>query len=151
VSDIMQELWGKRVAAFIIDMVIVTLLLWVVIAIVYPLIALANIFSILSFWIILAAILIIGYFTFFEGKYGASLGKIIMRLKVKALQGKMDYKKAFIRNLSKILWVPMIVDLIIGFAGGSPRDRYLNRLAKTEVVGPEEVDKTEIIVDRSAS
>ncbi len=147
----MQGLWGKRLVALIIDMAILTLLLWVIIAVIYPLIALANIFSILSFWIILAAVLIIGYFTYFEGKYGASLGKDVMRLRVKALQGNMGYRKAFIRNLSKILWVPLIVDVIVGFAFGSPRDRYLNRLAKTEVFEPEEVEKSAIIVDKSAS
>ena len=147
----MQGLWGKRLVALIIDMVFITLFLWVVIALIYPLIALANIFSILSFWIILAAIVIIGYFTYLEGYYGESLGKNIMKLRVRALTGKMDYRKAFIRNLSKILWIPLIVDLIIGFAFGSPRERYLSRLAKTEVVGPGEMKKSAVVLDKSTS
>jgi uncharacterized RDD family membrane protein YckC len=147
----MQGLWGKRLAALIIDMVFITLFLWVVIALIYPLIVLANIFSILSFWIVLAAIVIIGYFTYLEGNYGESLGKNIMKLRVRALTGKMDYRKAFIRNLSKILWIPLIVDQILGFAFGSSNERYLSRLAKTEVVGPGEMEKSEIVVDKSTS
>jgi uncharacterized RDD family membrane protein YckC len=130
----MSGLWKKRFVALLIDVIMVTLFLWVIIAVVYPLIAITNMFSILNIWIPLAAILIIVYFTYFEGKYATTPGKKVMKIKVEAIKGKMGYSKAFIRNLSKILWLPLIVDVIIGFFMGKPRRRCLDRLAKTQVV-----------------
>ncbi len=44
----------------------------------------------------------------------------------------MGYSKSLLRNISKFLWIPLFMDLIIGFAVGS-RDRYLDRLSKTYV------------------
>ena len=132
--DNMPGLWGRRLVALIIDAVIITLFLWVILALIYPLIAFANLFAVAGFWLPLTAVVIIVYFTYFEGKYGLTPGKSIMKLKIKASNGDMDYRKAFIRNLSKILWLPLIPDVIIGFAFGSPRKRYLDRLAKTEVI-----------------
>jgi uncharacterized RDD family membrane protein YckC len=129
----MQGLWNKRLIALIIDATIITLFLWILVALIYPLIALVNLFPILNLWLPLAAILIISYFTYFEGKYSVTPGKTVMKLKVKSLEENMNYRKALIRNLSKILWLPLIADIIIGFAFGRPRQRFLDRLANTEV------------------
>lgn len=130
----MQNFWSRRFAALIIDMVILTLLLWIITAITYPLIAAANVFVILNYWLLLAALLIIGYFTYMEGKNSVTLGKIIMKLRVNSVDGNMNYKKAFLRNLSKILWIPMILDVVLGFISGSSNDRYLDGISKTFVV-----------------
>lgn len=130
----MAGLWGRRLVALIIDAVIITLFLWVILALIYPIIAFAKLFAIVGFWLPFAALVIIVYFTYFEGKYGLTPGKRVMKLKVKGLKGDMNYSKALIRNLTKILWLPLIPDVIIGFALGSPRERYMDRLAKTEVI-----------------
>jgi uncharacterized RDD family membrane protein YckC len=130
----MQNLWGRRFAALIIDIIILTLLMWILSAILYPLISAAGIFNFLNYWIILAALIIIVYFTYMEGKSGSTLGKRMLKLRVKALEGNLDYKKSFIRNLSKILWVPIILDLILGFALGDSNDRFLDKVSRTFVV-----------------
>lgn len=135
----MPSLWGKRLVALIVDFVIVTLILWVLVAVIYPLIALLNALVLFNIWIPLTAIFIVAYFTYFEGKHRTTPGKSIMKLKVRAKEGEMGYKKALIRNLSKFLWLPLIVDVIVGFAIGN-QERYLDRLAKTEVVKTEEVE-----------
>ncbi len=145
----MPGLWGKRLVALIVDFLIITLILWVVVAVIYPVIALLNIFALFNIWVPLAAIVIVVYFTYFEGKYSTTPGKNIMKLKVMATKGKMGYKKAFIRNLSKILWLPLIIDVIIGFAMGKPRERYLDRLAKTDVVKTEEVESPHEVFEQS--
>ncbi len=147
----MQGLWGRRFVALIIDIVIITLFSYIIVALIYPVIALTNTFQVLGVWLPVVAVIIIVYFTYLEGKYGATLGKNLMKLKVKAQKGDMDYRKAFIRNLSKILWVPLIVDLLVGFAFGSPRKRYLDRLAKTEVVNSEDVVKSKQNLDKSTT
>jgi hypothetical protein len=46
----------------------------------------------------------------------------------------MSYKKAFIRNLSKILWLPLILDVILGFLMGDSNDRFLDKVSETYVV-----------------
>jgi uncharacterized RDD family membrane protein YckC len=136
----MAGLWGKRFAALFVDFIMITLFLWVIIALLYPVIAMANLFALLNVWVPIAAVIIIVYFTYFEGKYSTTPGKNLMRLKIKALNGEMNYKKAFIRSLSKILWLPLILDVIIGLFMSSPKKRLLDRLAKTEVVVLDEVE-----------
>ena len=129
----MQNFWGRRFLALIIDAVTVTLVLWVISAVIYPLIAVANIFTVLNYWLVLAAFIIVGYFTYLEGKDGATLGKIMMKLKVNAADGDMNYKKAFLRNLSKILWIPLVLDVILGFIFGDSNDRFLDGVSNTVV------------------
>ncbi len=136
----MAGLWGKRFAALVVDFIMVTLFLWVIIALLYPVIAMANLFALLNVWVPIAAVIIIVYFTYFEGKYSTTPGKNLMKLKIKALKREMNYKKAFIRSLSKILWLPLILDVIIGLFMSSPKKRLLDRLAKTEVVLLDEVE-----------
>jgi len=147
----MQGSWGRRFMALVIDAVIITLFSWILVALIYPVVALTNSFQVLGFWLLLLAFIIIVYFTYFEGKYDVTPGKNLMKLKVKSLNGDMSYRKAFIRNLSKILWLPLIVDLLVGFIFESPRKRYLDRLAKTEVVKFEEVEKSKQRLGHSIS
>jgi uncharacterized RDD family membrane protein YckC len=131
-QDERQSLWGKRFLAILVDALIITLFLWVLSALMNPLVALTNSYDVLNYWPILAGIIIVSYFTYLEGKQGITIGKKLMKIKVVPLEGKMNFKKSFLRNISKFLWLPLVVDLIIGFALGS-RDRYLDRLSKTYV------------------
>lgn len=69
-----------------------------------------------------------------EGKWRETLGKRMIRIKVTALEGEMDYKKAFIRNLSKIYWLPLLFDFFIGWIIGDSKRRFLDKMANTVVV-----------------
>ncbi len=139
----MEKLWGKRFTALLIDIIAVTLVTWIISALIYPLIAMAGIFSILNYWLILTIILIMGYFTYLEGKYSTTLGKQVIKLKVITDEGKMDYKKACLRNISKILWIPLILDVIVASAAKISKIRYLDKIASTNVVSNEIIDKGE--------
>ncbi|MGB9936836.1 MAG: RDD family protein [Methanobacterium sp.] len=130
----MESLWGKRFLALFIDAVVVSLILWILSALIYPLIAITGTYGVLNYWFILAAILIIGYFTYLEGNYNTTIGKNIVKIKVIADNGEMNYETAFKRNLSKILWLPLIVDIIVGYASGDSKSRYLDKFAGTNVV-----------------
>jgi uncharacterized RDD family membrane protein YckC len=147
----MPGLWKKRFVALMVDFLIISLLLWVLVAVIYPVIALLNLFALFIIWIPIAAVLIVAYFTYFEGKYSTTPGKSVMKLKIRAQEGKMTYRKALIRNLSKILWIPLVFDVIIGFARGKPRERYLDRLAKTEVIKTGEVERSQTNLEQSTS
>ena len=134
----MENFWGRRFAALLVDIVIVTLLLWIISSLIFLLMAGLGIFSVLNYWIFIGAILIIAYFTYMEGKTSSTFGKRLFKLKVKAKDGDMNYKTAFIRNLSKILWVPLIVDVILGFIFVDSNDRILDKVSETYVVNVEE-------------
>ncbi len=130
----MEKLWVKRFAALLIDFLVITLIIWITGALTYPLIAITDTFYILNYWLVLVVLIIIGYFTYFEGKNGATVGKNILKIKVIADEGQMNYKKALIRNLSKILWIPLILDVLIGLVAGNSKLRYLDKIAGTDVV-----------------
>jgi len=144
-----MQLWGKRVAALIIDFFVISLVIWIISALLYPLIALAGGFGILNYWLLLVALIIIGYFTYLEGNYNTTFGKTIMKIRVEADKGNMGYKKALVRNLSKILWVPLIIDLLAGYASGNSKIRYLDKIAGTDVVSLETEDKKPLRTEKS--
>ncbi len=125
-------LWRKRLQAIIVDALIVTLVLWVLSALINPLVAITNSYGLLNYWSLLAGVIMVAYFTYLEGKHGDTVGKKLMKIKVVSLEGPIDFKKAFLRNISKFLWLPLVVDLITGLALGN-QDRYLDQLSKTRV------------------
>lgn len=130
----MENFWGRRFAALLVDIIILTLFMYVVSAIVFLLFAQLGIFSVLNYWIFIAAIIIIVYFTFMEGKTDSTLGKKLFKLKIKAVNGNVGYKKAFIRNLSKIYYFPLIADVILGFIFGDSNDRILDKISGAYVI-----------------
>lgn len=130
----MENFWGRRFAALLVDIIIITLFMWIVSSVIFMLLAGVGIFSFLNYWIFIGAILIIVYFTYMEGKTNSTFGKRLFKLRVEVVKGSMDYKKAFIRNLSKILWLPLILDVILGFLMGDSNDRFLDKVSETYVV-----------------
>jgi uncharacterized RDD family membrane protein YckC len=130
----MDNFWGQRFLALLVDIIILTLFMYVVSAIVFLLFAQLGIFYALNYWIIIGAIIIIVYFTFMEGMTSSTLGKKLFKLKVKAVNGNMSYIKAFIRNLSKIYYFPLVLDVILGFIFGDTNDRILDKISGTYVI-----------------
>ncbi len=137
----MEKLWKERFFALVIDVFVITLVIWIIGALIYPLIALVGGFGIFNYWVILTIVLIIGYFTYLERNYNTTLGKTILKIKVTSDEGELDYRKTFIRNLSKILWVPLILDVIVGYAYGDSKIRYLDKIAGTGVISLADEDK----------
>lgn len=130
----MENFWGRRFAALLVDIAILTLFMWIVSAILFMLMAVLGFYSILNIWVFAGAVIIIAYFTYMEGKTSSTLGKKLFKLKVKAVQDNMNFKKAFIRNISKILWLPLILDVLLGFLLVDSKDRYLDKVSGTFVV-----------------
>ncbi len=130
----MGNFWGRRLIALIVDIIILTLFMWILSGIVFVITAGIGVFSTLNYWIFIGAIIILAYFTYFEGKTGKTLGKRMFNLKVVAEDGNLTYKKSLIRSLSKILYLPLILDLILGFIFVKSNDRFLDRVSGTQVV-----------------
>src|ERR1700758_3856603 len=74
------------------------------------------------------------YSALFEAVIGGTIGKKLLSLHVVALDGMMDLPRALVRNASKIFpfGIGIILDFLIGAASqGDPRQRYLDRVART--------------------
>lgn len=139
----LQDHWLRRLVAFVIDSIIVgvfTLVIAAIISLPFMLMALTtglpwyvlNPFSFPFF----AGILSILYFSLMEAYYGTTLGKNIMNLKTVKLDGqKPALDLAFLRNASKIYWILILLDTVIGLATpGNPYQRITDRVAGTTVV-----------------
>ena len=145
----LQNLWIKRVIAFIVDSIIIGII-FVITSIIFAVLLLpvrlitVDIFTGLFAGVstILSPLIVYGYYTIFEGSYNATIGKMFLGLKVMPLRGgRMSYKKAFVRNLTKpwnwIIAVLFLLDLLVGFATeGDPRERFMDTIAGTVVVIP---------------
>lgn len=145
-----QEHWFRRAVAYIIDWIIVTIVTAIIALIIGALIGFASLaisgptfanffvpfssFGVEFFG--LSGLFFLLYFAFSESIYGKTIGKNLMGLKVVTTDGsKLDLGKTFIRNVSKIYWLLLLLDLIGGFfLTVKPGQRFLDKLANTIVV-----------------
>ena len=133
----LQEHWIKRAIAYIIDSIIVGVATAILLAIaLFPSfianpVTFVNIFS----FPFAMGLLYILYFPIAETMYGATLGKSLLGLKVVTkTDGKPSFEKAFIRNISKIHGVLMLLDLIGGLVTSTDlHQKYTDRIANTTV------------------
>jgi uncharacterized RDD family membrane protein YckC len=144
-SDTGQIDWGHwvvRVVAFIIDGV----LLAIVAAIIGGILALATIFGggfgfffggagFVAFSFLWGVLLLL-YFVLLDTYWGATIGKRILGLQVQTLNGsRIPLDKSFIRNISKIFWLFLLLDWLVGIATpGDKRQKFLDRYAGAIVV-----------------
>ena len=133
----LQDHWIKRLIAYIIDSIIVgaaaALLLIIVL---FPIFITnpASFFNLFSFPFAMG-ILYIVYFTLTEAFRGATIGKGFFGLKVVAKTGEnLTLESAFIRNISKIHWVLLLLDLVGGLITSTDlHQKYSDKLANTTV------------------
>ena len=136
-----QTYWIKRVVAFVIDAVMVYVVLGIIavlLAIPYLLVSGPGVFSAIlaGAFSIVAGVILLLYFTVAETSYGCSIGKRVMALKVVDTRGKApSIDKAFIRNISKIYWLLLLLDVIVGLATSKEyTQKYSDRFMGTSVV-----------------
>lgn len=134
-------LFGKRVVAYILDFFVVSAFMWIFSYLAYFFINYFNMFQIYHYFVFILPILIILYFTILEKNLGATVGKRLMFIEVKATvprRGKLGrdysitYGQALIRSLSKIYWFPIIFDVLLGKITG--KTRLLDGITRTTVV-----------------
>ena len=133
----LQEHWIKRAIAYIIDSIIVGVATAILLAIaLFPSfvanpVTFVNIFS----FPFAMGLLYILYFPIAETMYGATIGKSLLGLKVVTkTDRKLSFEKAFIRNVSKIHWVLLLLDLIGGLITSKDlHQKYTDRIANTTV------------------
>lgn len=120
--------WLLRLIAFVIDCLIIA----IPTAIISYLLA-------ASWWLspLILGILEVLYFALMDVYYGATIGKRLLGFKVQTTNGdRVSIDKSFIRNISKIYWILLILDWLLGVVtpGNDRRQKYSDRYAGTTVV-----------------
>jgi uncharacterized RDD family membrane protein YckC len=136
-----QDYWFRRVIAFIIDAVIVFVPLTILTVIVTIFYALGGYgFGYYAIFVggavsILWSILFILYFIVMETSSGASFGKRFFNLKVVNKSGQNPtFGESFIRNISKIYWLLLLLDVIVGLATSKAyNQKYTDKFAGTSI------------------
>ena len=129
----LQEHWIRRFFAFLVDAVIV--------AVVGLFLAIPLSFLGWPWWVstFFWGIIWFLYSMLLETMFAATVGKKLMALRVVAIGGNLDVVHGLIRNLSKLFGlvsfgVVIFLDVLIGAATqGDPRQRFLDRVARTTV------------------
>jgi len=146
-----QNHWARRLIAYIIDVALVTVVL-TIIAVVTSITFLIGIGfpAVGTFPAVWAAwwgglwfaglaspisLVVFLYFFLAEGLYGSTLGKEIMGLRVQRVDGKpMDRRSSLIRNISKISWVLLLIDVAVGLGThGEMSQKWSDRYVGTKV------------------
>lgn len=135
-----QQYWVERLVALIIDGIIVYVVLGIITAIVAIPALLSGGFGffgaffggIAVFW----GIIFVLYFAVAESTYGASVGKRVFGLRVVSKTGSNPtFGEAFVRSLSKIYWLLLLLDVVVGLATSKGyQQKYSDRLMGTTVV-----------------
>jgi uncharacterized RDD family membrane protein YckC len=133
--------WLYRFIALIIDSIIIAIPVYIIWNFVFFSLLFSGAWWLLGFgsWLLLPfflGIIEVFYFVILDVSWGATIGKRILGLQVQMENGgKVDFGKAFIRNISKIYWLLLLLDLLIGVAtpGRDRRQKYSDRMAGTTV------------------
>ncbi len=123
----LQEHWLRRFVAIVIDAFIIYVPIWIISAV------LARYGFVLF---LISGVVFFLYTAFFDLAIGGTFGKMMMRLKVVSVKGGLDLPQAFMRNISKIIALLLLLDWIIGMALDTtdPRQKWTDQLAGTSVI-----------------
>ncbi|MFW6040810.1 MAG: RDD family protein [Thermoplasmatota archaeon] len=128
----LQKHWVKRVIAYIFDVIISSLAVWIV----FLPFTIGFGGQAFLYFPFSAGIVQVFYSAILEYWNRQTIGKMILDLEVEGTFGGLALHEAFIRNISKIHGLLLLLDWIVGMATeGDPRQRYLDRLSETTVVG----------------
>ena len=149
-----QDHWAKRVIAYIVDVAIVSVAVYILVLVValpaFPAIFFGQTFPFAWFWGFwlggIAPLIILTYFVLAEALFEKTIGKELMGLRVARLDGKrLDPWSSFVRNISKIAFILLIIDVAAGLGThGDGRQKYSDRYIGTFV---ETTNNSRIIPD----
>jgi len=81
------------------------------------------------------------YSVLLEYQMNATIGKLLMGLRVVSVTGRLELFQVMMRNLTKVFFLFLLIDFLIGMIVETtdPRQRYTDRMAGTSVIVHEEV------------
>ncbi len=121
---------GQRLANYLIDIIVFYLLIIILSFILGATIGIGESGSFLAFYYFISFGLFFGYYTYFEGSKGKTIGKMVTKTKVLTESGEpITYKQAFMRTLCRI--VPF--EFISAFLGTSMwHDKWVSTIVVKE-------------------
>jgi uncharacterized RDD family membrane protein YckC len=140
-----QQHWIKRLLAYVIDAIVVYAVIGLAVAaaaipaFIRGVFVPGNspgIFPFGAYFGTFAGLLFVLYFTFAEATYGRTVGKAAMGLRVTTESGgRPSLGASFLRNLSKINWVLLLLDVILGLAlEAGYTKKFSDRFLRTSVI-----------------
>jgi uncharacterized RDD family membrane protein YckC len=120
-----QGYWIERIVAYVIDSIIIYVIAGILAFLIFLPFFFAGGFGFYSFFYlagfgifgVFTGLLYLLYFTFFDAMRGGTVGKSLFHLKVTTSNGQHpNIGQAFVRNLSKIYWLLLLLDVIVGLA-----------------------------------
>ena len=129
----MATVFSRRIIAYVIDFFVVSVFMWIISYLASLIVNPIDVISVYGIFTYLTPILGLAYFVVLEKTKGATIGKALMYLEVKSRNGNnINGAQAIVRNLTKIYWIPMIFDWLIGRVMNT--DRLFANITKTVVV-----------------
>ena len=129
----MATVFTRRIIAYVIDFFVVSAFMWIVSYFASLIVNPIDVISVYGIFAYLTPILGLAYFVVLEKTKGATIGKALMYLEVKSRNGSnINWAQAIVRNLTKIYWIPMIFDWLVGRFMNT--DRLFANITKTVVV-----------------
>ena len=129
----MATVFTRRVIAYIIDFFAVSAIMWILAYFIFSVMTPSTVYGVYKYFPFAVVIIILAYFVICEKLFAATIGKSIMHLQVRSKNGAfISWPQAIVRNLTKIYWVPIIFDWLIGKFLNT--DRILNNITRTVVI-----------------
>lgn len=140
--------WIYRLIAYIIDSIIIGIPAYIIYWLLLLPLATTTVnygygysVAVTAWWANLLIPLVLGvlqlfYFVFMDSNSGGTFGKRILKLQVQSVNGgKLSINQAFIRNISKIYGLILLLDWLIGIISqGNKQQKFLDRAANAIVL-----------------
>jgi uncharacterized RDD family membrane protein YckC len=128
-SSALRRHWLRRFVAGFVDIAIVFVPIWLAL----------NFLNLADRTIIAGIGSGVGWFLYaglLEGRYGRTVGKLAVRLKVVSMRERRTYQQTFIRSIPKLFWYIFLpFDVAVGLATeGDPRKRWSDGVSRTLVI-----------------
>lgn len=129
----MATVFTRRIFAYIIDFFVVSAVMWIISYFISLIVSPLDVVSVYNVFPYFVPIIGLAYFVVLEKSKGATIGKALMYLEVRSRNGaNINWTQAIVRNLTKLYWVPIIFDWLIGRIMST--DRLFGNITKTVVV-----------------
>ena len=129
----MPSIFTRRIIAYLIDFFVVSAIMWIFAFLLSFMIRPVDISSVYVYLPFIAPVLGFVYFIILEKAKGATVGKALMYLEVRSRNGaRINWPQSIVRNLTKIYWIPIIFDWLIGRFMNT--DRLFGNITRTVVI-----------------
>lgn len=129
----MVSVFTRRIIAYVIDFFVVSAFMWIVSYLCSLIFSPLDVVNVYAYFPFIAPVLGYAYFVVLEKSKGATIGKSLMYLEVRSRNGaNINWPQSIVRNLTKIYWIPIIFDWLVGRFMNT--DRLFGNLTRTVVV-----------------